>query len=1115
MKPELVFQTGTTKASKPRDASTGKSFKTSRGQSQQNRQPVSYNANHDDTLTIAESGYDVFIKQKGINSSQPLILGVIPVHTSVNEESIIDIQRNLNFQTLQTVSKIINETIPSLTQQEKDAIQVIKQPEFDVVTRKITNAYRAKSNYLTSIKDTFGIQITDGTTWNVNVPDINISNGSSITLRSNVWSISSVDTTQDWASSLINVQNLSSRTNITNLFQALKNSRAILEYGLGYIPQEQVEDDRMIVNGLLPPVLYAISYNVLQSLYSFAPETISSDFDSIAIKIFSMLNNEMILSNGLTNENIRNLMQVMIGDLTDLSREQNVATITDAGVFTTLLPRSTGTPQVMLLDNNLSGQTSVNSYITADDYFIMQPLTTDKELLKTRSTSFNTNVAQTVSQITTFTDKLTRNNNDFMIKGFLNLVANFIEGSALSDSGRDPLRLALLIRAYDDSELLMRIVRIMMLRDRLRNVEDYLGSGTTLAEFREAYSSALTRNLEEAQEILGSEIGVFLTSTYNLLASAVDDLFNDYLGYRPSSRRGSGGTDEEVEVARRTLNNIQIGRDSQEFISITLDNIEVLDVTFNTLYDDLLSSSGMLWDHFFTSANSLETGNSIEFTRASGRPEDPLTYKAAGIVQFFQSYRDHRAFALLLQFLSFMKTCVSGRRFSLSTGLKSSYITGDGDEDNQRTQPAELKWGVSIDTRYFDTLRSSINFLGSSPFLLAKNIERRSIEIATSNPTSTATAYADIRLFTAVAVNAMLFPVQAAFDTFTYSGTFLKNASDLLTVATQTAYNYEPLYGESLASLYTANSVTTLNHISRRGFQASNNAPNYPSIFVRDTAYLAGMISNASRVIPREEDSVIILCALPYGFLEKLGAYDLEVERDINVTLTFRNIDLDSTTAFEVRKTFPAASFIDPTVQQYSINDVASKESLIAATRLFFLNANGSLTVDTFTDDVVKSNELDSTSIIEYLRVLYGLDLDTPAFQQTQDVDASSIFPGIDSAAQKISNQISSLRLNDLITSRYNTTSKNYLGIRQKKIFEDGLKGFAFDKIVAIAVSGQSLSGSNNSYICDIIATATLKTAEDIVLTTREELESSNTGTRTSETSGRILESGRERTKNR
>jgi hypothetical protein len=172
MKPTLVFQTGTTKSTKPKDTSSGKNFKIGRSQSQQNRQPVSYESNHDDALIVNESGYDEIIKNYGITSSQPVILGVIPIHSAVDEEEVINIQSNLNLQTLSAVSKIVSTVTGSFTPVESDTVQNIKQPQFDVIVNNVTNAYRAKANYLSALIDYLDIQVTDGISWDIDIADI-------------------------------------------------------------------------------------------------------------------------------------------------------------------------------------------------------------------------------------------------------------------------------------------------------------------------------------------------------------------------------------------------------------------------------------------------------------------------------------------------------------------------------------------------------------------------------------------------------------------------------------------------------------------------------------------------------------------------------------------------------------------------------------------------------------------------------------------------------------------------------------------------------------------------------------------------------------------------------
>jgi hypothetical protein len=237
------------------------------------------------------------------------------------------------------------------------------------------------------------------------------------------------------------------------------------------------------------------------------------------------------------------------------------------------------------------------------------------------------------------------------------------------------------------------------------------------------------------------------------------------------------------------------------------------------------------------------------------------------------------------------------------------------------------------------------------------------------------------------------------------------------------------------------------------------------------------MLNYADTVLPTAEDSFIVVCGIPYGMLERLGAFKLNVEKDVNITLTFRDVNYGTATKFEKTYRFPAVSFVDQATQKYTTNSIGSQEDLINSTTLKYLDQNGNIATDNFTGIEVKTQEIQSNSILEYMRLLYGLDFDINAFHQNQAVDVTSAYSSLASIKTIFDNYVAGLQINPLVKSRYIKSVDNIVELQKQQIMKEALQGFIFDKIVAIPINGSDLSGSSNFYLCDLIISVELVTS--------------------------------------
>lgn len=1064
MRPNLTFQTGRDLAVKPKDVISNRTYNVQRSSSRENTRYIQPD-NSDDALVGNESGYDLFIKEKGVTSSSPVVLGIIPIREPDQEEEIINIQRNLNIQTMNPVSKIINETTGSFTNQERQTVEQTPTRELSQAFNDLFSTYLPKANYLNFIDDFLDLQVSDAPKFDVDVRQI--SSGGSIIFNGPTPSgISTYSSTREWASNRIAMRAYADRFNITNMMQMLKNSLSRLRYTtLGGIAP--AAEPAFAVDGISLDPVYADAGTTLINLYNSSQIILEGDFDSISDQMLLIVTKEEIFNRSFASgANIRESITSLTGDLVNDLRAQDFQSRPGLGVFDLLVYQENEGKTVLSFDNILTNQEFLNDFETSDQFYLVYPISNDKQLLVSRANRYEQIINEIVPSITSFNEKLTRDNEVKVIKSYFNTLNDFLQRSILVTGSIEDQEqydsaktLTVLLKAREDKRLLDYIIKILMFRDRIRNPNDYVNS-----DQRNSFIEESNKKLQEYVRLL----------TIN------------YFGYTYEDPERPGPYTNQTDGFQRIadlLNGASIGRDADSRAlsrqwaqeeNGSANESYIMRNAFSHLQDELLDTSrSSLWDVFFEGAKTVENSPARSTGAFDG---NPLNLRAGQQTQFYQIARDHRALSFLMSTLRFLSTGVSATRYYMQA---STVFSGES---------TGYRYDFGHQPGYFNDLVTSIRLIADNSFRLATRPLGGVSFLSQENFVEIRAPLTDFSNYASTILITLLQSLQDAVDALNYLKTYMTTSLSLLKQATTAAFNYNTKYGESLATLYTANTLTNLAKLKNSKFSSLQGFKKFDAYYFRSSAYLPGMVQYAQKVLPKSEDSFVVICGLPYGLLERLGAYSLDRERDVSITLTFRAINDDSPVVYAVTKRYPASSFIDPGKQEYSIESYASQDLFLESTRLYYMNQSGALAVDKFSDSSIKMNELESTSILEYLRILYGLNLDLEVLTQNSQVDASALFPGLESAKNKVLNKIEMLRYDDLITSRYMRTAENAIMFGQQENFQRSLAGYSFDKIVAIPIEGSLLRKDKDFYLCDMLITVNLTTAEQIQQTTAAEI---------------------------
>ena len=561
----------------------------------------------------------------------------------------------------------------------------------------------------------------------------------------------------------------------------------------------------------------------------------------------------------------------------------------------------------------------------------------------------------------------------------------------------------------------------MMLRDRIRNSNDYVSS---------------------------TQRSAFLSSARSELETAINSLSSDIL---PTYLQENPNQQDIVEKAQENLgktstaNNIPVALGKTEGLG-NAENFQ------NKLFEDLLDASDHQWDNFFSAAKNAESNSSNFNSIAWSSGQSTLNASTGITTALLRLSRDKRAFLFFNKWLSIIDNFPFKMNIYLETTSRT-YVEEGIIFDNDRTITSTyVVADYFYSPSYYDDLKKALSL--------------------TLTGELTADQFTFYIQYVQPIAKDILQDSQSCADGINFITQFLGQASTLLNDASTRAYEYVPVFGENLLNHHTSNSILNLN---RQVSFAFNSDPTYPN-FSKDQYKNTNTLNGFFRYIQDDpevstvEDSFVVVCGIPYGLLDRLGAYRRDKTTYLDISILFKTIGGDESQNVTIVKTYPATAFIEHQVQEFSDITNTSYQQVLNATKVseFVFNTSGfGLSNSVVIEEQAKKNELQSTTLLNYMQLFYGLTLDPRITQQV-------VLPVITDqkildASLKLAEEIYSYRFGELVESRYVSTGKNSLRFSQSDLITQALGGCVFDKVVAIPVDASLLKRGRDNYIVDIL----------------------------------------------
>ena len=187
----------------------------------------------DDVYNVVQASYDSSLIDKGLCSSTPTTVAVIPFTKLTQENNaeadILNIQRNLDTIALSNVNEIINNLTGTLSSDVNASLDDRSQIDsFRSATLRLTSAYNAKASYMTHLASPYELETNsdfDNSYGEGNLPSIIPTT-----------KITSFEEKLDWIETYLNLESASLRSgyNIKNLLQIIRNSFARKAYGSNF-----------------------------------------------------------------------------------------------------------------------------------------------------------------------------------------------------------------------------------------------------------------------------------------------------------------------------------------------------------------------------------------------------------------------------------------------------------------------------------------------------------------------------------------------------------------------------------------------------------------------------------------------------------------------------------------------------------------------------------------------------------------------------------------------------------------------------------------------------------------------------------------------------------------
>jgi len=1024
----------------------------------------------DDFYKVTQVSYDKDLLDKGITSSAPVTLAIIPFkklkEVDNAESDILNIQRNLNTITISNVNNIINELTGSLfSSNELLALNDSTQLNaFKQAVTKISAAYNAKSAYMTHLNNMYLTETDESVIYRYGE--------GSYPQKISAIGITQSESKLGWLEDELKFSKAG--YNITQLMQILRNSFARRKLGKNFAVQ-QVTGYMGTAMSVMPATLsyYSEIYrDFFAPLYAQQDSTAGrpvpmSDIDNKLDMLIIADSKDVAYTLGGVDPNL--LYFKIIGQLSSFDNLLQLSDITNTGVFSNLLKYTDESCTVLPVDVSVGNQDDLKLYRSADEFFIGQPLITDKNLLKTRAQKFSNDAVAiensfkedvlklanlysfssssamrfgTLSDGDRAAENELRNWNCFLTQ----MNAMMIDSFYTTDNWTSIARFSMLLKAIESTSIKSTIFKIMMLRDRVKYYKEYSPST--------------------------SQESAFLTAAKTELEDAVSELV---LIFSPTERQIEN-SDDDKQLEFDTFKAAFTGEATLQFFGATTiewDSKQDASTIVADLVEDLIDPDSHQWDNFFTAArNSSGLNSRFRSDKAWTPGNSVLKSKIEISAGFLKLSRDDRAFLFLSKWLSIIINFPF--RLDIEVGTSPSGSGGTGkNETTVRSTKIAIKFVATYSKDDYEDLRKSLS-------------------LTLSSDNFTPNSFGNFAKYSWPISQSILQDAQDFYDGVNFVYRFIMQSSSLLTTATNLAFGYTPTFNESLSNNYTYNSVLNLNRQQKFAFLKNNTYENFSKDQHKSTNTLNGFLKyiQDDDEVSEIEDSFVVVCGMPYGILDRLGAFDQTKIAYLNLALTIRTINSLTTDDVIITKQYPIQGIIEQQLLNYTPTTNASHDLILNATPLYELNKNRIFVTNTQFSNESKKNELQSTSLLNYLQLFYGISFNP--YLTIQKVLPSITDQNVLNARDKVKEKVYEYRLGELIETRYASSGINSLYMTKGDLILTALGGNIFDKIVAIPVDASLLTAGGNGFLVDIIASVTTEFATRAVSTAPRAVEEIN-----------------------
>lgn len=987
----------------------------------------------DDFYKVTQVSYDKDLLDKGITSSAPVTLAVVPF-TKLKENDnaksdILNIQRNLNTITIGNVNEIIDDlTGDGFTGSELAALNDNTQyGEFKVAVSKISAAYNAKAAYMTHLANIYLTETDDNFSYDYGE--------GTYPGKLNAVSITQSETKLGWLESELKL--IKSGYNITQLMQILRNAFARRKFGKNFTSAVARTTPTAVMPANLEYYrrLYESFFGPVYSDVGRSPGVSATDFDNRLDTLIIADTKDITYTAMSIDPN--EYYTRFIGQLSNFDQEVELTNTTPVGAFSNLLKYTDESYTVLPVDVSVGDQDSLKLYRSADEFFLGMPLTTDKSRLKTRSQKFANDSLSIENSFKEDIHKLLGIGAGGSSKkdlagwsAFLTQMnAMMLDSFYTTNSWTSIIRFSILLKAIEDARARKTIFKIMMLRERVRNFKQYAVS--------------------DVQE------NSFLTEARSQLEDAVTELVTQF---SPTDAQLENATDTD-ELSFDTFKSA-LGQATPGFGGQAFEWDSGLDASsiVADIVEGLINPDRHQWDNFYTAAIAAEqitALSSSRFRTAKGWTQGNSVLRSrVGITSGFLSLsRDDRAFLFLSKWLSIIVDFPFSILLEQGTSPSGTASSGAGDQGFRSTKIA-IKFKAFYSPDSYSKLRKSLSL--------------------TYTDLQDADSFENFVRYSWPISQSVIQDGQDFYDGVNFVYRFIMQTSSLLTTAANLAFDYTPVFNENLSNNYTYNAVLNLNRQSRFAFAKNETYRNFSKDQHKLTDTLNGFLKyiQDDDEVSSIEDSFVVVCGLPYGILDRLGAFDQSKIAYLNLTLTLRTINSLTSDDVIITKRYPVQGLIEHQLLNYTPASNASHELVLASTALYELNKNRAFAPNTQFSAESKKNELQSVSLLNYLQIFYGFNFSPYiAVQKTLPVITAQ---NVINAREKVKESVYEYRLGELIESRYASTGTGALYMTRSDLITRSLGGNIFDKIIAIPVDANLLTGGRNGYLVDVIASITM-----------------------------------------